>query len=304
LTVVAVVLIAAGGVSPGAYAFPEQNGNLTYTVFRDKGDCGRVIDCVDLRIWLAHARLGTPAKLEIECQERDCDDSAAAWSPNGEAFAFNRSAFSPDSGLLVAQADGSETRVIANGDHPTWSPDATRLAFDGHIGRGSDVFVVGIDGGGARRLTYHGGLHPNWSSTDRIAFERRSPFRRRGLYAVRSDGSGLRRLTWRADEFPDWSPDGRRLVFQRDYTRRDGSSGGDIALIRENDGKVRRITHGGGEYPAWSPDGKRIAFVRGRRLMVLTLSTGRLRTLVTLPRRRSFSGLDWQPRQRAGDARP
>jgi Tol biopolymer transport system component len=290
--IVAAVVVAAGGISANADAtFPGRNGKLAYTVVLDKGDCGELIDCFDQRIWLLNPRLGNPAQLAIECQERDCDDKAAAWSPDGRQIAFNRGAFSPDSGLLVALADGTGPRRVANGDHPAWSPDATRLAFDGR----SDVFVVGVDGSGQRRLTYRGGLYPDWSSTDRIVFERASPFRLRGLYAVNPDASGLRRVTWHADEHPDWSPDGRRLAFGRVYKRGEGFVR-EVALLRPRGGRVRRLTHGGGERPAWSPDGERIAFVRGRRLMVLTLGTRKLRTLVSLRGRLSFGGLDWRPR--------
>jgi Tol biopolymer transport system component len=292
LALAAVGLWGSGG--PVGAQSGAANGRIGYAVFHDKGSCRELLDCSDERLWVVNPRNRLSSQLDVDCSGSDCDDSALAWSPSGREVAFHHS---PDfSGLYVARADGSEPRRVTTGDHPTWSPDAMRFAFDGHVGADSQVFVVGVDGSGQRRLTYRGGFSPDWSSTDRIAFARagfrRATFlRRRGIYTVNPDGSGLSRLTWRSDENPDWSPDGRWIALERGYTR-----GYEIALIRASGGRVRRLTHGGGEHPAWSPEGERIAFARGRRLMVLSLDSGKLRTLVTLPRRRSFIGLDWQPR--------
>jgi Tol biopolymer transport system component len=266
------------------------NGMIGYVVFHDKGSCAELIDCFDLRLWVVDPRSGASSPLQVDCPRRDCDDGGLAWSPSGQEVALYRHRLS--SGLYVARADGSEARLVTNGDHPTWSADGSAFAVEGK----TDLFIVNADGSSRRRLTYRGGASPDWSSTDRIVFERGSPFRRRGLYAVNPDGTGLRRLTWSGDQLPEWSPDGRWLAFQRDYPRGEGSFVWEIAMLRASGGRVRRLTHGGGEHPAWSPDGERIAFVRGRRLMVLTLGTDKVRTLVTLRGRRSFDGVDWQPR--------
>ena len=64
--------------------------------------------------------------------------------------------------LWVGNADGTGRRRIStiSALSPTWSPDGRRLAFR-HIGaEGSDLYVVGADGSGERRI---GEGTSNWS---------------------------------------------------------------------------------------------------------------------------------------------
>ena len=55
---------------------------------------------------------------------------------------------------------------------------------------GKDIYIVGRDGHGLRRLTRRGGYAPAWSPDGKwIAF-----IRANDLYVVRAAGGGLRRL--------------------------------------------------------------------------------------------------------------
>jgi Tol biopolymer transport system component len=99
------------------------------------------------------------------------------WSPDG-----HRLAVTDDGRLLVVDADGGRTEVVVDaGDgrvsDPHWSPDAREIVFVlARTGVRGDVYAVGADGTGRRRLTQ---LAPNAGVPDS----------------------------------PVWSPDGRRIAF-------------------------------------------------------------------------------------------
>jgi TolB protein len=78
-------------------------------------------------------------------------DSGAAWSPDGR-LAFVRSMYGDSGQLFVMNADGTGVSRIGagvTGDHPTWSPDGTRLAFhdwDASCPSSSCIYTVRVDG--------------------------------------------------------------------------------------------------------------------------------------------------------------
>jgi Tol biopolymer transport system component len=126
------------------------------------------------------------------------------WSMNGRiAFAANTpGATSPYTGIryqfpqiYTARPDGSGRRQITRhpwfgSEFPDWSPHASKLAYHRHTGVGSDIFVIGADGRGRRRVTYRGGSQAAWSPDGKyIAFIRNDD-----LYVVRSNGRELRRV--------------------------------------------------------------------------------------------------------------
>ena len=82
---------------------------------------------------------------------------AFEWSPNGRSFAF--SIFAGD--LVVARGDGRVVKRLQLGMSLdpwfVWSPDSSRIAFAGRTGHDpAQIWVVGSDGHGLRRLTNEG----------------------------------------------------------------------------------------------------------------------------------------------------
>ena len=114
-----------------------------------------------------------------------------------------------------------------------WSPDASRIAFEG------------------------------WDDSDRS---------RTGVYTARaSDGRDLVRVTKRPglrDDIPlDYSPDGRQLVFYRSaHADPDPHVGGSLWIVNVDGTDPHRVS--GRAHPAdwarWSPDGRAILFATER----------------------------------------
>jgi serine/threonine protein kinase/Tol biopolymer transport system component len=142
------------------------------------------------------------------------------------------------------------------------SPDGQWVAFDTQAPQ-EDLFVVGSNGRGLRRLTRddHKDRIPRWSpdGSSLLFYSNRS-----GNYEawqIRADGSGLTRLTQfgRAVYNPIWSPDGRRLAFNLDY-----SEGAIVDLgVPIGQRRPQRLGEPGEPAPfapdAWSPDGRWLA---------------------------------------------
>lgn len=181
----------------------------------------------------------------------DCTISYAdpAYSPNGTRIAFDAGA-----ALALLDADGGAPRLLPahspDDGEPWFSPTGTRLVFSAgasasQAGARRDLWVSGVFGERARRLTGRGGSDPVWSARDRIAFVRGGQ-----VWVVRPDGRGLRQVTRRGGFAPAWSPHGTQLAFAR--------RGGLFALdLRSN--RLRRVWDAGATNLAWSPDGRRFA---------------------------------------------
>ena len=183
-------------------------------------------------------------------------------------------AYSSASDVYVEEVGGSGARSIANigelgansyiiGLPLAWSPDGQRIAFvvgvDDRSGSGNqrDLYTVGVDGSGLKKIAENAGA-PAWSPDgSRIAFAKRESSTRddsvKSLNTIATDGSDLReiisfprgRIDWSAfSRFSDasWSPDGSGIIFGQ-YTA-------------ASDGSTLQFQQG---IASWSPDGSRIA---------------------------------------------
>lgn len=140
--------------------------------------------------------------------------------------------FARDAALSVVGPDGADERLLAAGvpvTRPLWSPDRTRIAFvsvaQDQTNVPADLYVVGADGNGLRRLV--GQVHPNavpvWSPDGaRLAYTSVAAFdlrQDRGLLGVHvvDLASGrdvdLTAPTGRHAMTPSWSPTGDQLAF-------------------------------------------------------------------------------------------
>jgi dipeptidyl aminopeptidase/acylaminoacyl peptidase len=181
-------------------------------------------------------------------------------------------------GLYVMDADGANARLLTGGlpsnvavaRDPAWSPDGSRLVFQG-------AFTGPIPG-------------PN-GSTGETAWNR--------VFVVNADGTGLRELAadtltyWRDDWTPRWSPDGQRIVWVRYMNSTPNmvsaaTDGRDIRPFNANQ-SVSPL------YYAWSPDGTRMALSDNGRVWIAGADGTRRRAVSFPPMYTGDAMPSWSP---------
>ncbi len=188
-------------------------------------------------------------------------DSNPAWSPDGQKIAFSSNPDGIGTHIAVMDADGKNPLQLIKGQQPSWSPDGDRLAFISRRDRQDEIYVIGVDGAGLKRVTHDlvakgdplwspdGGRIAYWSNHEKFI----------QIYVVGADGKNRKRLTHNQahNMWPAWSPDGETIAYV-------SSKGIDIG-VREKihlmtaDGKyLRQLSdnHNGGDYkPDFGPTG-------------------------------------------------
>ncbi len=149
------------------------------------------------------------------------------WFPDGGKIAFWVDDW--DDHIDVMDADGKNRVMLVNdAAQPSWSPDGREIAFSStRDGKGawSDVYVIGADGQGLRRLTDElwSGFSPAFSPDGkRIAFvSMHGSFYH--IFVVGTDGENRVRITHKLEHHgePAWSVSGRRMAYS---VSNDGSS--------------------------------------------------------------------------------
>ena len=174
--------------------------------------------------------------------------------------------------LWLMAEDGSAPVQLTRGDGaelgPVWSPDGSRIAFVAaeDMSDDFDLWVVGADGTGLRRLTDTEDVWegvPSWSPDGRrLAFSHSVGGIDAGgeVRVLDADDPDAEQVTV-ADhgDWPSWSPDGDTILYS-------GEADGTPALftVPAAGGESTELDMDGppGATEAmWSPDGSRIAFV-------------------------------------------
>jgi Tol biopolymer transport system component len=255
--------------SPAGAVVPGPNGRIAFCRYIPE------IDSCDL--YTANAD-GTDEQLLLPGPAE-----APRWSPDGSRiaivcfqgeFEFVRNCTMNPDGSDFVQLVPDPTLNEGVG---AWSPDRTRLAFEGwddvNPDRTPGVFTMrSSDGGNLSRLTtnpYGGHDIPTDYSPDgsRVLFLREKPLLNHNrssfaIFRVNRGGTGVTQLTpWGlAAGGGRWSPDGTSIVFADGSNRFKGSlwvvgpNGTDLHKIFQDD-------RGGVAFqPTWSPRGNKIIF--------------------------------------------
>jgi len=194
-------------------------------------------------------------------------DHQPACSPDGERIAFTsnyRPGHWQEWGLYVMNVDGSGQTSLTDdpyywGESPSWTPDGTKIAYDGGGIMGGGIYLVRPDGTDRTFLTSLAPLGDgiSWSPDGtKYAFTDNN----KQINVINADGTDRISLTNNAyfNSNPDWSPDGTKIVF--------GSyrgQGSDLYTMNSADGSDETrltFTDNYAGLPDWSPDGTKIVF--------------------------------------------
>jgi hypothetical protein len=237
LAAASLALLAALSAPPAHAAFPGANGRIA---FHDQ----RPPDPGSTSIFSINPDGSGITPLTTSSLSTD---SAPGWSADGATIVYLEQQCCGVRNLRVMNFDGSNNHQVPGvtpNDNLTWSPDGTKIAWDG-------ITVANSNGTGVHGVTT--GVQPAWSpSGAKIAYSLTSGGRT-DVYTVNPDGTGATNLTSDAasgSTSPDWSPDSSKIVY---------AQGGGIWTMNA-DGSGKSIINASGGSPVWSPDSTRIAY--------------------------------------------
>jgi TolB protein len=151
---------------------------------------------------------------------------------------------------------------------PNWSPDGSKIVFQGDATGSAQLYVMNADGSGGHLLFSDPGnddVAAHYSPDgSKIAFSSCGGTGGCTIDVIAASGSGpatvLTDPNWSASPFPpSWSPDGKKIAFD---SNQDGLLDA-VWLMNASDGSnQQRLTAPALEanYPDWSPDGTHILF--------------------------------------------
>ena len=165
---------------------------------------------------------------------------------NRPAISAKHVVFGYASDLWVVDRNGGDARRLTAGTgmetHPVFSPDGTQVAFAAEYDGNLDVYVVPVEGGEPKRLTYHPDpdLPVSWTTDGKsVLFRstRTSYGRFTRLFNVPVTGGIATELPLVMAEEASYSPDGKQLAYVP-FTNTRGFPGGYIAWKRYRGGSV------------------------------------------------------------------
>jgi tricorn protease len=199
-------------------------------------------------------------------------------------------AFSYAGDIWLAPAQGGTARRLTSGAgqelFPKFSPDGRDVAFTGQYNGTRQVYVISVEGGTPRQLTFHndvGAIPPrggvdnqviDWTpdSKDVLFLAHRTPYSNRNarVYRVPAAGGMEKPLALRESSTGTLSPDGTRFAFApvmnewRTWKRYYGGRASDVWIYNLKNDTAEKITEDKGidNQPVWV--GNNLYFVSNR----------------------------------------
>jgi len=214
-------------------------------------------------------------------------------SRDGQWLVFQRA--SPVEDLFVLKTDGTGLRQLTNDSAkdrgPQWSPDGKNITFYSDRSGEYEIWMVGRDGSGLRKLVSSPG--------DTLTGAIWSPDGKRIVYSRVHDGDlgTLMQEMERPDAAPtalprlpdpdlvwyptSWSPDGRWLAGQ---AARRGQMDFAVALYAYDleQGAWKQLQAVEGQFPQWLPDSRHLLYSVSNTLFMLDTATGRTREILSV----------------------
>jgi len=203
-------------------------------------------------------------------------DDSPEISPDGRQIVFLTARHDPQPRfpnlkyeIYTMDIDGGNLKRLTSSDaaedHPSWSPDGSKILFDAdYDGDGFyEIYSMDQDGAHVTRLTMNesNDQFADWSPDgSQISFssDRNGNW---DIFVMDADGSNQQALTDDPDWelFPAWSPDSSQIVFTGLVPN---SRNTDVFLMNADGTDFRQLTDSPGfdENPVFSPDGDQIAF--------------------------------------------
>ncbi len=180
-------------------------------------------------------------------------EGGATWSPDGQRVAYFSDVDGGFAGYVVPVEGGAPVRVTPPEQVVSWldwSPDGTRLAYAvTGTGVSSEVWVVGADGTGARRLTDLPGaamprFSPDGASVAVVGQDEGDATSEIYVVDVATGATERAGGSEHPDAFPTWTADGDALYFtgEAPNEEEDGGFADDVFLVDVGTGEVAVVT--------------------------------------------------------------
>jgi hypothetical protein len=193
-------------------------------------------------------------------------EEVPAWTADGRIVFYGQSPTDPENwDIYLMNADGSGLQNLTNTDADTFecwpspAPRGNKIAFTRATETSLEIWIMNLDGTGARRVT--DGLQSDWSPSGNDLLFTCIAGTDRDVWLAHSDGTGLQQLTDtpnRREAFPSFSPDGTTIVFPAlvqsgvfNIFSLDLATNDEQLLLADSPPTTHSVA-----YPTWQPLGK------------------------------------------------